>query len=155
MDKQTEPLSNKLNYLLEKIHDSEISFKKAAEQTEHVFLKKYFEKKSIERYDFGNELKNEYILSGIQNESSNVTESNKNISGTVYRTWIDIKSFFSSNNNQSMLEVAIAGEKAALKDYKDILNQSSLTLRIRSILQKQKEAIENNLKTIKNLDDLK
>lgn len=157
MEKKTEPLNTKLEYLLEKIHDSEQGFEKAAEHTEHVFLKRYFEKKSKERYDFGNELNNEFIMSGIQNENSSAyTENTGTIAGTVRQTWMDLKALFSSNSDQSsMLEAAIIGEKAALADYNDILNQSSLPLRIRSILLKQKEAIENDLKTIKKIEDLK
>lgn len=155
MDKQIEPLNDKLNTLLEKIRDSENSFKKASEKTIHLFLKQYFERKSKERYDFGNELNNEFILSGLQNENSNTNQNAKDVGGIVSKTWIDLKTLFSFDNNQSILESAISGEKAALEDYDEILNQFSLPLRIRSLLLKQKETIKNDLKTIKKIEDLK
>jgi uncharacterized protein (TIGR02284 family) len=148
MEKYTEPLSDKLNNLLEKIHNGEKSFKNAAEHTDNLFLKKYFERKSKERYDFGNELNIEVTMFGLNNEN------NGTIAGAVQKTSMDIKSLFSVDNAQSMLETAIAGEKAALEDYNEILNQSSLPLRTRALLLKQKEAIEKDLKTIKKIEDL-
>lgn len=154
MEKYIEPLNDKLNTLLEKIRDSENAFKKASEQTTHLFLKQYFERKSKERYDFGNELNNEFILSGLQNENSNTNQNTKDVAGIVSKTWIDLKTLFSLDNNQSILESAINGEKAALEDYNEILNQFSLPLRIRSLLLKQKETIENDFKTIKRIEDL-
>jgi uncharacterized protein (TIGR02284 family) len=154
MEKYIEPLNDKLNTLLEKIRDSENAFKKASEQTTHVFLKQYFERKSKERYDFENELNNEFILSGLQNENSNTSQNTDKIAGIVSKTWIDLKTLFSFDNNQSILESAINGEKAALEDYNEILNQFSLPLRIRSLLLKQKETIEKDFKTIKKIEDL-
>lgn len=154
MEKYIEPLNDKLNTLLDKIRDSENAFKKASEQTTDVFLKQYFERKSKERYDFENELNNEFILSGLQNENSNTSQNTDKIAGIVSKTWIDLKTLFSFDNNQSILESAINGEKAALEDYNEILNQFSLPLRIRSLLLKQKETIEKDFKTIKKIEDL-
>lgn len=149
MEKYTEPLSIKLNNLLEKIQDGEKGFQKASEHTDHIFLKKYFEKKSKERYDFGNELNIEFRMFGLRDDT------NGSIAGAAHRTWMDIKALFSVDNEQSMLEAAITGEKAALEDYNEILNQSSLPLRTRALLLKQKEAIENDLRVIKKIEDLK
>lgn len=148
-----EPLNDKLNTLLEKIRDSEKAFKKASEQTTPLFLKQYFERKSKERYDFGNELNTEFILSGLQNENSNTNQNTESIGGIVSKTWMDLKTLF-SDNNQSILESTISGEKTALKDYNEILNQFTLPLRIRSLLLKQKESIEKDFKTIKKIEDL-
>lgn len=149
MEKYNESLSTKLSGLLEKIRDGEKGFKKASEHTNHVFLKKYFEKKSIERFDFGNQLSTEFSMFGIHDATSG------SIAGVAHRTWMDVKALFSVDNEQSMLEAAITGEKAALADYKEILDQVSLPLRTRAVLLKQKEAIENDLRTITKIEDLK
>lgn len=149
MEKFTTPLRDTLNGLLERIHDGEKGFKKASEHTDHFFLKGYFEKKSKERFNFGNELKNEISMYGVHDDESGSFE------GAAHRTWMDIKAFFSIDNDESMLEAAITGEKAALEEYNDILKESTLPLSTRAILLKQKEAIEDDLRTIKKLEDLK
>ncbi|GIZ08176.1 PA2169 family four-helix-bundle protein [Flavobacterium sp. UMI-01] len=149
MEKFTSPLRIKLNNLLERIHDGEKGFKKASEHTDHLFLKRYFEKKSKERYDFVNELKIDISMYGVHDDDSGSFE------GAAHRTWMDIKALFSMDNDEAMLEAAITGEKTALEDYNDILNDHHLPLSTRSILLKQKEAIEDDLRTIKKLEDLK
>ncbi|WP_445732159.1 ferritin-like domain-containing protein [Mariniflexile sp.] len=144
----TETISNKLNGLLEKTYDAEKGFKKAAENTEHPYLKKYFERKAAERYNFGHELKTEIRSFGEQPDKSG------SITGTAHRAWMDIKTLFSSDNDESMLEEAIRGEKAALEEYNDVLNETSLTHSTHTILLKQRGAIDSDLRTIKRLEDL-
>ena len=139
MEKYSPALSNKLNDLLERIHDGEKGFKKASEHTDHQFLKRYFEKKSTERYDFGNELNHEISLFGVHDDHTG------SIEGAAHRTWMDIKALFSFDNDDSMLEAAITGEKAALEEYDDILNDAKLPLSTRAVLLKQKEIIENEV----------
>ncbi|MEO8254583.1 MAG: PA2169 family four-helix-bundle protein [Flavobacterium sp.] len=149
MEKYNASINSKLNALLEKVRDGEKGFKKASEHTNHVFLKKYFRKKSVERYDFGNQLATEFTMFDIQDDTTG------SIAGKAHRTWMDIKALFSSDNDESMLEAAITGEKAALEDYNEILDQISLPLRTRAVLLKQKEAIEDDLRIIKKIEDLK
>ena len=121
MNKYTETISNKLNDLLEKTYDAEKGFKKAAENTDHIFLQRYFERKSKERKEFGYELNNEIRSFGERGiESGSLT-------GAAHRTWMDIKAMFSVDSDESMLEEAIRGEKAAVQEYKDVLNDFPLT----------------------------
>lgn len=149
MEKYSENLSNKLKELLEKIYDGEKGFEKASEHTNDIFLKKYFAKKSKERFDFAHELESELRM------YSNYEENNSgSIAGAAHRTWMNLKAIFSVDDDASMLEEAITGEKAALKEYNEILDES-LSLSTRSVLLKQKDVIEKDLKTITNLEDLK
>lgn len=149
MENYTATVSTQLKDLLEKIHDGEKGFMKASEHTDHSFLKRYFEKKSRERFDFANELRTEISMYGIQDDTSG------SIAGAIHRTWMDFKALFSFDNDEAMLEEAITGEKAAVEEYNDILDGSSIPLRTRAILLKQKEIIEQDLRTIKKLEDLK
>ena len=64
MNTYTEKISDNLNALLEKTYDAEKGFHTAAENTEHAGLKRYFERKSKERYNFGHELKSEITSFG-------------------------------------------------------------------------------------------
>lgn len=144
----TETISTKLNELLERTYDAEKGFKKAAENTEHTYLKRYFERKSLERHNFANELNNEIRSYGESPEESG------SLAGTAHRAWMDVKALFSSDNDESMLEEAIRGEKTALDDYNDVINDNSLPLSTESILIKQRDTIARDLNTIKRLEDL-
>ncbi|WP_100614387.1 ferritin-like domain-containing protein [Confluentibacter citreus] len=148
MNTYTETIGNKLNDLLEKTYDAEKGFRKAAENTEHTYLKNYFQRKAQQRYAFGQELKAEIVSFGedVQKEGS--------FAGAAHRTWMDVKALFSSDNDESMLEEAIRGEKAALEEYNDILNETSLPFSTQGVILKQREAIANDLNTIKKLEDI-
>lgn len=148
MSTYSETIGSKLNDLLEKTYDAEKGFKKAAENTEHSSLKAYFERKAQERYDFGHELKSE-----IQSFGQEV-DTGDSMTSKAHRTWMDIKALFSTDNEESMLEEAIRGEKASVEEYEDVLQESTLPPSTATLLMKQKSAIEGGLSNIKRLEDL-
>lgn len=149
MNTYTETIGNKLNDLLEKTYDAEKGFRKAAENTNHTHLKNYFQRKAQERYGFGQELKGEIKSFGED------IDKGGSFTGAAHRTWMDVKAMFSTNNDESMLEEAIRGEKAALEEYNDILNETSLPFSTQGVILKQREAIANDLNTIKRLEDIR
>ncbi|WP_299313921.1 PA2169 family four-helix-bundle protein [uncultured Aquimarina sp.] len=144
----SEKVGNKLNDLLEKTYDAEKGFKKAAENTKHSGLKNYFTQKSQERYDFGHKLKTEIKSVGQE------IDKGGSITGSAHRAWMDIKSFLSSDNEESMLEEAIRGEKSALEEYNDVLSESTLPPTTQTVLTQQKNKILQGLSSIKRLEDL-
>ncbi|WP_412561264.1 ferritin-like domain-containing protein [Winogradskyella sp. MIT101101] len=148
MSTYTEEVGNKLNALLEKTYDAEKGFKKAAENVDNPSLKAYFENKAQERYNFGHELKKE-----IRSFNQDVDKGGS-LTGTVHRAWMDLKSLFSSDDEESMLEEAIRGEKAAVNEYEEILKETSLPLSTKSILQSQKNIINEGLTKINALEDI-
>ncbi|MHA7056939.1 ferritin-like domain-containing protein [Aquimarina sp. M1] len=144
----SETVGNKLNDLLEKTYDAEKGFKKAAENVEHSSLKNYFNRKAQERYDFGHELKNEIKAFGQD------VDKGGSVTGSAHRAWMDIKSFLSMDDEESMLEEAIKGEKASVDEYDDVLSETSLPVSTQTILANQKQKIQTGLSTIKKLEDL-
>ena len=54
-----------------------------------------------------------------------------------------------------MLEEAIRGEKSAVEEYEDVINETSLPISTKNILEKQKTTITNGLSNIKSLEDLR
>lgn len=148
MSTYTEKVGNKLNDLLEKTYDAEKGYKKAAENVNNTALKSYFKEKAQERYNFGHELKQE-----IKTFNEDVDKGGST-TGTLHRTWMDVKNLFSGDNEESMLEEAIRGEKASVEEYEDVLNETSLPNSTKSILQSQKSTISNGLSRIKSLEDL-
>lgn len=148
METYSEKVGSKLNDLLEKTYDAEKGYKKAAENVEHAALKNYFNRKAQERYDFGHELKNEIKAFGQD------VDKGGSLTGSVHRTWMDVKALFSSDDEESMLEEAIRGEKSAVKEYDEVLSETSLPASTKNILLNQKSTIEEELSTIKRLEDL-
>ena len=148
MSTYTEEIGNRLNDLLKKTYDAEKGFKKAAENIDNSALKTYFKQKAQERYDFGHELKSE-----LKTFNQDIDKGGS-VTGAAHRTWMDVKALFSSENQESMLEEAIRGEKAAINEYSEVINETSLPSSTKSILESQKNKIQNGLSRIKTLEDL-
>ncbi|MCM4166997.1 hypothetical protein KCTC52924_01853 [Arenibacter antarcticus] len=149
MSTYTKNVGEKLNELLEKTYDAEKGYKKAAENSDHALLKAFFGRKSKERYNFGNALKTE-----IQNFGQEVDEGGS-VTGVAHRAWMDVKAFFSSDKPEAMLEEAIRGEKAAVKEYRDLLSETSLPLSTTTLLTKQMNQIQADLNQVKRLEDVR
>lgn len=148
MESYSEIVSSGLNELLEKNYDAEKGYKNAAENTDHVGLKAFFNRKASQRYDFGHELKDEIRAFGEQPDKSG------SITGDVHRVFMDLKKFLSSSDNEAVLEEAIRGEKATIENYENVLEDTTLPPSTKAILERQKAAIEQDLSTIKSLEDL-
>lgn len=148
MSTYTETISSKLNDLLEKTYDAEKGFRKASDNVDNPALKNYFKQKADERYSFGHDLKAEIKSFGED------VDKGGSATGTVHRAWMDVKSLFSADNEESMLEEAIRGEKSAISEYQETINDGSLPESTRSLLISQKNQIEGGLSKIKSLEDL-
>tara|TARA_R110000850_G_scaffold96117_1_gene201260 strand:+ start:409 stop:858 length:450 start_codon:yes stop_codon:yes gene_type:complete len=149
MNPYTKEVGSKLNALLEKNYDAEKGYKKAAENTNHTALKNYFNRKAAERYDFGHQLKSEIKNFGEEPDKGG------SATGSAHRAWMDVKAIFSSDNEESMLEEAIRGEKASVEEYEQVLNETTLPTSTRDLVLKQKNIISQELNTIKGLEDIK
>ncbi|MRI02591.1 PA2169 family four-helix-bundle protein [Kriegella sp. EG-1] len=147
MKTYTEKIGNKLNELLEKTYDAEKGFRKAADHTNHSYLKEYFEKKAAQRKDFGYQLKTEISTFGQQ------VEIGDSVTSKMHRAWMDVKALFSSDTEEAMLEEAIRGEKAAINEYEDVLSESNLPPTTEMLLRKQKDSIQSGLSTVKSLEN--
>ena len=148
MSTYTEEIGNKLNSLLEKSYDAEKGYKKAAENAKHAKLKMFFERKSKERNDFGHALKSELASFGQEPDKGG------SAAGSIHRTWMDVKAFFSADNDESMLEAAITGEKAAVDEYKDVLEETDIPSSTATLVRQQMGKIEQDLAKVKTMEDL-
>ncbi len=148
MSTYTEQVGEKLNDLLESTYDAERGFKKAADNVEDGNLKRYFDGKAQERYDFGHALKSEIKQFGQK------VEKGDSLAGKAHRSWMDIKSLFSSDNEEAMLEEAIKGEKKAIEAYDEVLSETGLPSSTQTLLQQQRNKIDTGLMNIKSLEDI-
>ncbi len=148
MSTYTEQVGEKLNDLLENTYDAERGFKKAAENVDSGQLKRYFEGKAQERYDFGHALKSEIKQFGQK------VDKGDSLTGKAHRSWMDLKSLFSSDNEEAMLEEAIKGEKKAIEAYDEVLTETSLPSSTQALLEQQRNKIDTGLMNIKSLEDI-
>lgn len=136
----------KLNELLEKNYDAEKGYKLAAEKVKNENLKSFFAKRAQERYDFGHELKNE-----IRNFGES-PDKGTSLAGDAHRSWMNLKASLSGDKDESVLEEAIRGEKAAVKEYEKAIDVSEIPASTANILMKQKNAIVAALNEVKALE---
>ena len=148
MSDYTDKLGNRLNDLLEKNYDAEKGYKKAAENAKHGALKTYFSRKSQERYDFGHQIKSELKNFGKEPDKGG------SVTGAAHRTWMEVKSWFSADDDEAMLEEAIRGEKASVDEYNEVLKETALPGSTKQMLETQKNTIEHSLTNIKRMEDL-
>lgn len=144
-----EKTESKLNDLLEKAYDAEKGFKKVAAHVDNPKLKSFFTNKARERSGHINELTNTLRIQGMD-----VSEKDGSTAGSLHRAWIDTKAFFSIDNDESMLEEVKTGEKAAIADYDDILDNCELNIPTRDILLKQKNDIQASYNKANYLEDI-
>jgi uncharacterized protein (TIGR02284 family) len=128
--KYSEEISNKLNDLLEKNYDTEKAYKYAGENVKNVKLKSFFNERAQERYDFGHELKSE-----IRNFGE-TPDKGTSFTGDVQRSWMNLKTSLSSDKEESVLEEMVRGEKAAVEEYNDVLEDNNIPASTKNILMK-------------------
>lgn len=141
-------LLDQLEEILEKNIDAERGYSKAADKAESPTLKRYFENKSRERRDFNRDLKTQ-----IKAAYSDFDE-NGSFTGSIHRTWMDLKAIFSADDDESMLKESVRGDKAAIKEYDDVLEDENLSLGLRNLLLNQRTKIKTDLERNKSLADL-
>ncbi|SHI38962.1 conserved hypothetical protein [Algibacter luteus] len=146
--KYSEKISNQLNELLVKNYDAEKGYLNAIENVDSDKLKMFFKRRATERSEFAKELRTEILRYG------ELPEDSGSFKGTLHRNWMTLKSLFSSNNEEAILEEAIRGEEASLEEYNEILKDRTLPPTIDSLLTKQKNAIQAAINTEKVHEEL-
>lgn len=143
----TKDLAARLNELLEKNYDSEKGFQKAAEDVKNPRLKEFFQTKAKERYDFGHELKTE-----IKNLGES-PDKGTSVAGKAHHAWMDLKTAFSTDNEEALLEEAVRGEKVAVEDYNKVIKEDGFAPSTLNLLIKQRNAIERTFNEVKDLEE--
>ncbi|MBQ0768339.1 MAG: PA2169 family four-helix-bundle protein, partial [Bizionia sp.] len=95
-----------------------------------------------------NEIKNEIRQYGEEPKDSG------SFKGTMHRNWMTLKSTFSGNNEEAVLEEAIRGEKASLEEYDALITEKNLPPTIDAMILKHRNAIQAALNTDKLNEDI-
>ncbi|MDO1501773.1 PA2169 family four-helix-bundle protein [Winogradskyella maritima] len=146
--KYSEKISNQLNELLVKNYDAEKGYRNAIENVDSSDLKIFFTNRANERETFAEEIKTEI------NRYNETPKENGSFTGTMHRNWMSLKSTFSTNNEEAILEEAIRGEEASLEDYNDVLSDRDLPPTIDTMLTKHRDAIQASINTVKVKEEL-
>lgn len=145
------PITEILNDLILINNDRIEGYEKAITETEEtdIDLKAMFNKMGNESRDNVRELKE--AVEGL-GETPVVGTT---ISGKIYRTWMDVKTAFSTKERQSVLELCEYGEDAAQKAYNEALaSDADMTTAIRQLITSQQDALRTSHNVIKKYRDL-
>lgn len=140
-------IENRIKELIEKNEDSIKGFEKAAENAKELSTKEYFQTRAAQRKLFVKTLHN--ATPALKTGNTEIEGSTK---GAMHRNWMDVKAFFSSDNDEVMLEEAIRGDKSAISEYNDILGETMVPYRIKEIIKEQRDEIQNDIETSKILE---
>lgn len=141
-------LVNNLQELLEKNYDAEKGFTKAMKDADNSRLKGFLQRQAAQRAQFVNELDQE-----IRNLNETPKDSGS-FKGDMHRAWIDIKTAFTGDNDEAVLEECIRGEKASVEEYKERLQKNSFPPEVAQVLNNQLQTIQNTLSQVKTLEDV-
>ena len=110
-----------INDLIEINNDRVAGFEKAIAdiKDENIDLKELFQSYAAQSR------KNSEELAAIVGSADEV-ETGNSVSGTLHRTWIDVKSIFGGSDRESILSEAERGEDAIKKAYQDALSSEDL-----------------------------
>lgn len=135
-----------LNGLIEICKDGQEGFKQAAEGVTNSQLKTKFYEFSQQRSQFVGELQT------LVRELGGDPEKSGTVAGALHRSWIDIKSIVTGQDETAILNEAERGEDYAKSDYEKALNQN-LPANVFSIVSNQFGAIKQAHDEVKAMRD--
>ncbi|WP_124979884.1 ferritin-like domain-containing protein [Nonlabens xiamenensis] len=137
-----------LNKLLEKNYDAENGYRTAIKDADDSRLKNYFVGQAAARSQNATELdKAIRDLNGQPAEKGSTTAA-------AHRMWMDIKTAFTGNDDEAILEECIRGDEAAVADYEEVLEKSDYLGGAQPVLEYQLSGIKNTLNNIKTMEDV-
>ena len=139
-DEKRENIVDSLDELIEILEDGKLGYTNAAEHITSPALKTDFLQYARERSLFIVELQDEINRLGKSTEIAGGGPL-----GALHRTWIDIKSTFTSGDNDAILGACITGEEFAIENYNIVLEKQILEPNQITLVSKQLQSIKNTL----------
>ncbi len=145
MNDSNKRLVKSLTHLISIANDGKTGYKTAAEDVEDVTLKHLFMQYSAERGLYAEDLK------GIVASFDTISYEEGGPLGALHRTWIDLKSTLTSGDRDAILKACITGEEAAVKDYREALDEELIESNIKQIITIQLNGVEAALYSVRSL----
>jgi uncharacterized protein (TIGR02284 family) len=150
METTTEKSVEVLNDLIEINNDRIDGFTRAAEDLGEgdADLKAVFDQFASDSRQ------NVQELSAAVGQIGGELETGNSVSGTLHRTWLDVKATFSGHDRKAILSECERGEDAIKKAYRDALTEDNgLSSEQSSLIATQQQAINEGPDRIKALRD--
>jgi len=141
-------ISEKLNELLIKNYDAEKGYINSMKEVDDVNVKNFFRDRAEDRARFARQLRTDILTYG------ELPEDSGSFKGTLHRNWMSLKATFSSNNEETILNEALRGEKASLEEYNELLSDNSFPSRLINLLREQRNAIEAAINSVKLYEEV-
>ena len=149
MSLQKETIST-INGLIETLKDGQEGFRQAAEAVKDSQLKSLFNEYSMQRSRFAGELQGEAVGMGESNP-----EDSSSTAGAMHRTWINLKSAITSQDDHAILAECERGEDSAVAEYKKAMEEKELAAPIRDTIWRQYTEVKAAHDKVKALRDAK
>ena len=133
-----------LNELLTKAVDAEQSYEQAANSLgDSPALTAFFARQRNLRTGFGRELESAIRRLGGQ------PDRGASAAARTHGIWITLRNFGTGVDEQVVLDECARGEKAALKEYDEILDSKAPPPEVAALIEKQQERIAHALTSIR------
>ena len=139
-------MAGKLNQLLKKNIDAEKGFREAADEVKNERLQSFLMDKVRQRYEFKHQLESEIRDFG---ESP---EEDSTLGADMHRSWMNLKTAFTSNDEEAILEETAKGEKNAIEEYNKVIKDDNFPPSTLNMLIKQRNEIKKTLQEVKELE---
>lgn len=145
---QTKEIISTINGLIETLKDGQEGFRQAAEAVKDSELKALFSEFSLQRSKFAGELQSEVIqLGDAEPEDSSST------AGAIHRTWINLKSAITSQDDHAILAECERGEDSAVNEYKKAMNDDDLPSNLREVINRHYSEVQAAHDRVRDLRD--
>ncbi len=146
----TKEFNKELKDVVERNVDAYKGYEKAAEKVKNPGLANAFRNQSAQRKQFAYELASTANVYDDENKLRNI--ENGSFEGNLHRTWMDVKSAFSTDKDESIVEECIRGEREALDEYEELTREGYLPGELSNRITQQKETIRQCIQELEQLE---
>lgn len=136
-----------LNTLIQTNKDGEYGYDESAKGVKSSDLKDLFIRYSQQRSQFASELQDEVLRLGGNPDNSGT------VAASLHRTWIDIKSVVTGEDEGAILSECERGEDSAVEAYQNALKEA-LPSEVNSVVERQYMQIKEAHDRIKGLRNM-
>ncbi|WP_420595178.1 PA2169 family four-helix-bundle protein [Deinococcus sp.] len=136
MTMTTDKVNDKLQYLLGTLRDGEKGFADAADHATDASLQQLFRSRSSQRGDMARNIEAHLLQNGEKPKESG------SVGAALHRTWLNVRDAVTGKGDAAVVAETVRGEDAAIKNYKDVLNETDLPSDVRSMVESQYTQIQ-------------
>lgn len=135
----------RLNHLINIAEDGAEGYKNAAQDVDNEAIKNSFLVYSKDRSLYASELRQ--LIFQLNGEAE---DGEGGTLGTLHRVWMDVKAVLTSGDSAAVINACITGEEAAIKEYKQVLDDVMVPESYKKLLAEQLHGIEQSLVSIRS-----